>query len=174
MASVATLDIVLVIVILVSALMGLARGFVKEVLSLVIWGAAFVAALYLGDAVGARLGLDVGESLRMVIGFAAVFIAVLLAGAIMQWLFAKLIETTGLTGTDRLLGFLFGGARGIVVCTVALIALRPFVEDAQWWQDSRIRPELAQMEEGVFALMDQTRNLITEPDRPDTPEGKPV
>ena len=171
MSNVATPDIVLVIIILLSALLGLARGLVKEVLSLVIWGAAFVAALYLGDVVGARFGADIGESLRRVAGFAAVFIVVLLAGAIVQWLFAKLIETTGLTGTDRFLGFLFGGARGIVVCTVALIALRPFVEEAQWWQDSRIRPELGKMEDGVLALVGQTKDLVFEPDRPGERQG---
>lgn len=178
MANVATPDIVLAIIILLSALMGLARGLVKEVLSLVIWGAAFVAALYFGDAVGARLGLEAGESLLRVLGFATVFIVVLIAGAIVQWLFAKLIETTGLTGTDRFLGFLFGGARGIVVCTVALIAMRPFFEDEQWWWDSRIRPQLGKLEEGVLVLMDQTTDLVMERDSPGEPtgerKGKPI
>ena len=174
MSNVATPDIVLVIVILLSAVMGLARGLVKEVLSLVIWAAALVAALYLGDALGARFGSEMGDTLRSLLGFAAVFIVVLIAGAIVQWLFAKLIETTGLTGTDRFLGFLFGSARGIVVCTVALIALRPFVGDAQWWQESRIRPELAKMEAGVLAIMGQTRDLVMEPDRPQPPAGEPT
>ena len=174
MSDVATPDIVLAIVILLSAVMGLARGLVKEVLSLVIWGAALVAALYLGDAVGARFSAEMGGALRGVLGFAAVFVAVLIAGAIVQWLFARLIQTTGLTGTDRFLGFLFGSARGIVVCTVALIALRPFVEDAQWWHESRIRPELARMEEGVLAVLGQTRDLIMEPEGPEAPAGEPI
>ena len=174
MSNVATPDIVLVIIILLSAVMGLARGLIKEVLSLVIWAAALVAALYLGDVVGARFGADMGDSLRSVLGFAAVFVAVLIAGAIAQWLFAKLIETTGLTGTDRFLGFLFGSARGIVVCTVALIAMRPFVEDAQWWQESRIRPELAKMEEGVLTIMGQTRDLIIRQDSAAPPTGEPT
>ena len=174
MSNVATPDIVLAIVILLSAAMGLARGLVKEVLSLVIWGAALVAALYLGDAVGARLGSTMGDSIRSLLGFAAVFVAVLIAGAILQWVFARLIETTGLTGTDRFLGFLFGSARGIVVCIVALIALRPFVEDAQWWQESRIRPELAKMEEGVLTIMGQTKDLILRQDGVAPPAGEPT
>ena len=174
MHDVATPDIVLLIVILLSAAMGLARGLIKEVLSLVIWGAALVAALYLGDAVGARFGTDMGESLRNVLGFSAVFVAVLIVGAIAQWLFARLIESTGLTGTDRFLGFLFGSARGIVVCTVALIALRPFVEDSQWWQESRIRPQLAKMEEGVLTIIGQTRDLIIRQDSAAPPAGEPT
>ncbi len=172
MANVATPDIVLAIVILLSAVMGLARGLVKEVLSLAIWAMALVASLYLGDAVGARFGSEMGSTLRSLLGFAAVFVTVLVAGAIVQWLFAKLIETTGLSGTDRFLGFLFGSARGIVVCTVAIIALRPFAEDALWWQQSRILPELARMEESVLAVLSQTRDLLVEPDVPKLSEGE--
>ena len=174
MSSIATPDIVLVIVILLSALMGLARGLVKEVLSLVIWATAFVASLYLGDVVGARLGAEMGAALRSLIGFSAVFLAVLIAGALVQWLFARLIESTGLTGTDRFLGFLFGGARGIVVCTVILIALRPFAEDAQWWRESLIRPELAKLEEGMLEVLGQTRDLMIDPSQPAAPNGRPA
>ena len=172
--AIATPDIVLSIVILLSSVMGLARGLVKEVLALVIWGTALVASLVFGDTLGAWFGGEMGDTLRSLLGFAAVFITVLIAGAIVQWLFARLIETTGLTGTDRLLGFLFGSARGIVVCTVALIALRPFVEDAQWWQESRIRPELARMEEGLLSVLGQTRDLVLGEDEPEPSAGKPT
>ena len=169
MATIATPDIVLAIVILLSAVMGLARGLVKEVLSLVIWGTALVASLVFGNTLGAWFGGEMGDTVRGLLGFAAVFIAVLIAGAIVQWLFAKLIETTGLTGTDRFLGFLFGSARGLLVCTVALIALRPFVEDTQWWQQSRLRPELVKMEAGVLAIFGQTRDLVIGEDAPEIP-----
>ena len=177
MAGVATPDIVLVIVILLSAVLGLLRGLVKELLSLVIWAFALAASLYLGAAVGAavgaRFGSGIDDGLRGPLGFATVFVLVLVAGALVQWAFARLIESTGLTGTDRLLGFLFGGARGMVVCTVALIVLRPFAEDARWWHESRIRPELARMEEGVLALVAETRSLITERNGPESVDGEP-
>ncbi len=174
MANVATPDIVLSIVILLSALMGLARGLVKEVLSLLIWGAAFVAAIAFGNLAGVWLGGDMGDALRSLLGFAAVFVAVLIAGAVVQWLFAKLIESTGLSGTDRFLGFLFGSGRGIVVCAVVLIALRPFVEDAHWWQESRIRPELTRMEQGLLEILGQTRDLVVDSDETDAPAGEPI
>ena len=174
MSNVATPDIVLAIVILLSAVLGLARGLVKEVLSLVIWGAALVAALVLGDVVGEQFGDSLGDAVGGLAGFAAVFVAVLIAGAVVQWLFARMIESTGLSGTDRFLGFLFGSARGIVVCTVALIAMRPFMEEAQWWQESRLRPELAKMEESVLAIMGQTRALIVPRGGPESPAGGPT
>jgi len=178
MSGLATPDIVLAIIIMISALLGLERGLVKETLSLVIWATAFIAALYfgntVGDTLGAMLGLQAGASVRGIFGFIAVLISVLIGGAILQWLFAKLIKTTGLTGTDRFLGFLFGAARGIVVCTVALVALRPFVEDAQWWQESKLRPELAKLESGVLAIMGQAKALVLEPDLFDSPDTERI
>ena len=172
MAELATLDIVLLIVILLSALIGLARGLVKEILSLAIWAAAFLLALYFASPVGARLAPDLGDA-SGVVGFVALFIAVLIAGALIQWVFAKLIETTGLTGTDRFLGFLFGGARGLLVCAVAAIALQPFLGDADWWQASKLGPELAGLEAGLLGLMDQAQDIAAGPlpEAPAAPES---
>ena len=161
-ANLATLDIVLLIVILLSALIGLARGLVKEVLSLAIWAAAFLLALYFAAPVGERLAPSLGGAAALA-GFGAVFIAVLIAGALVQWVFARLIETTGLTGTDRFLGFLFGGARGLLVCTVAAIALQPFLGDADWWQASRLGPELAGLEERLLGFMGQVQDIAAGP-----------
>ncbi len=178
MSMVPTSDLIFVIVILLSALIGLARGFGREVLSLVIWGGALVASLAFGNLIGMRLLAQVGEPLRGLLGFAGVFVAVLVVGAAIQWLLAALIQTTGLGGADRFLGFLFGGARGVVVCAVALILLRPYFQDSSWWRDSVIRPRLAKVEESVLVIVGQTRNLIAEPAAPSAPgtahEDKPI
>ena len=160
MSDFATPDIIMLIVILLSALIGLARGLIKEVLSLASWALAFILALYFAPLVGNWLSADLANA-RLVIGFAVVFVAVLIIGAIVQWLVSKLVESTGLTGTDRFLGFLFGSARGVLVCIVALIALRPFAEDTDWWHASSIRPELAAFEEDVVQLMDHARDVVS-------------
>lgn len=161
-AQLATLDIVLLCVILLSALIGLARGLVKEILSLAIWATAFLLALYLASPVGERLAPDLGGASALA-GFGTVFIAVLIAGALVQWVFAKLIETTGLTGTDRFLGFLFGGARGLLVCAVAAIALQPFLGSSDWWQASWLGPELAGLEERLLGFMGQAQDIAAGP-----------
>ena len=161
MSDLATPDIVMLIVILLSALIGLVRGLIKEVLSLASWALAFILALYLAPLVGERLSADLANA-RLVIGFAVVFVGVLIVGGIVQWMVSKLVESTGLTGTDRFLGFLFGSARGVLVCIVALIALRPFTEDTTWWQASVIRPELAAFEEDVLQLIGRARTVVSD------------
>ncbi len=158
----ATADIVILIIVLVSALIGLARGLLKELLSLASWFAAFILALYFAPAVADILqGSLTDESVRLVIGFASVFAATLVAGGIVQWLIRKLVETTGLSGTDRFLGFLFGSARGVLVCIIGLIALRPFAEDSTWWGASAFAPELLTFEQDVLELMGKARNMVT-------------
>ena len=171
MSTAATSDLVFVVVILVSALIGLARGFFREILSLIIWGGACVAALSFGEMLGEFIGAHMEVPLSGALGFVGVFVAVLIAGALLQWAFAKLVASTGLTGTDRVLGFMFGGARGIVLCTVAIIALRPFFEDAPWWRESAIRPQFAKVERGILDLIAHSRERIDEPRTPGLPDA---
>lgn len=158
----ATADIVILIVVLVSALIGLARGLLNELLSLASWFAAFILALYFAPTVADSLkGSLADESVRLVVGFISVFAATLIAGGIVQWLVGKLVETTGLTGTDRFLGFLFGSARGVLVCIIGLIALRPFTEDSAWWDASAFTPELLAFEQDVLELMGKAKDVVT-------------
>lgn len=156
-----TADIVILIIILVSALIGLVRGLLREVLSLASWFAAFILALYFSPLVAGLLSSQIADqAVRLVLGFVAVFVATLIAGGLIQWLVRKLVETTGLTGTDRFLGFLFGSVRGVLVCIIALIAMRPFAEDTNWWKTSALTPELLAFEQDVLALMGRARDLV--------------
>ena len=69
--------------------------------------------------------------------FAGLFIAVLLVGGLINYLLGKLVETTGLSGTDRLLGGVFGAARGLALVVVLLLVcgFTPIPADP-WWKDS--------------------------------------
>jgi len=147
---VVVVDYVVVGIILVSAIIGLSRGFVREALSLVIWGVAIVVALMFAERVALALPNRIeGDSLRFILAFALLFVAALIVGAVVQWLLHQLISTTGLSGTDRLLGLVFGGARGAVLCIVAIIALRPFAAEQNWWRTSRAIPVLESFETQV-------------------------
>ena len=161
--SFAVADVVIVIVIGVSAVFGLMRGLVREVLSLVVWGAALLLGMAFAAPVAGLLGLAVSPGLQTAIGFAIVFVAVLVVGALTQRLFGGLVESTGLTGTDRTLGLVFGAVRGAAVVLVALILLRPFAESRDWWRESRIAPPLLTFENEVVELFQLVMDAVAGP-----------
>ncbi len=174
MESLTGFDMALLAAILISALMGLMRGLLKEVLSLVTWVVAVLLALTFGPTFtewfpltqgsaggnGVVGGLVGSDTVGLAIGFVAVFVLTLIAGSLIQWGVAKLVASTGLTGTDRLLGFLFGAGRGVVVCIVLLIAIRPFAVETEWWRTSQLREHLLVMEDDVLVLIGRTRGFI--------------
>ena len=158
----ATADIIILIVVLLSAAIGLVRGLLKEVLSLAVWLVAFLAALYFGPVVGTRLEDFLADpAVRLAAGFVVVFVGVLLLGGIVQWLLSRLVQSTGLSGTDRFLGFLFGSARGVLACIIGLIALRPFAEGTDWWQASLLVPELLAFEDDVLNLLGSASQWVS-------------
>ena len=80
-------------------------------------------------------------SVRLLLGYAICFIAVLIAGAIVSFLMRKLIAGSGLSGSDRLLGMVFGLMRGLALVTliVLLLGFTPLPRDP-WWQQSQLLP----------------------------------
>ena len=80
-------------------------------------------------------------SVRVVLAYALCFMAVLIAGAIVTFLMRKLVEGSGLSGSDRMLGMVFGLARGLalVVLVVLLLGFTPFTRDP-WWHQSQLLP----------------------------------
>lgn len=148
----AVADVVIVVVIVVSAVWGVLRGLVKEVVALAIWVAALLLGRMFAGPVGAAIADSLDPRLQVGIGFAAVFIVVLVAGAFLQRLLGRMVDSTGLTGTDRTLGLLFGGARGGAVVVVGLIILRPLAEGSTWWPESQLIPVFLALEGDVMEL----------------------
>jgi membrane protein required for colicin V production len=159
----ATLDIGIAVVIVLSAVIGLVRGLVKEVLSLASWVLAFLVALYFSGQSAEHLPTAWGSpTVRTGIAFVVLFVVTLILAAIAQWLISQLVATTGLSGTDRLLGFLFGSARGLIICIVALMGIREIAGDAQWWQASVLQGELLEFEDEVRDLLGRARDVVSE------------
>src|SRR5690606_25541389 len=136
------IDILLLAIVALSTLVGLWRGFVVEVMSLLVWVAAFWLAFVYGEA-ASRLFQDhvSAASARLLMGYAILFIGALAIGGLATWLIGKLVQTTGLSGTDRLLGLGFGVVRGVALgCVLVLVmGFTPMPGDA-WWQHSRVLP----------------------------------
>ncbi|HVF35622.1 MAG TPA: CvpA family protein [Candidatus Saccharimonadia bacterium] len=135
-------DVAIAVIVAISVVIGLVRGLVVEVLSLAVWIAAVMLAIALGPQVAEWFGGSIElPSARVALGYAIVFFTVLIAGAIVVYLMRKLVKGTGLSGTDRVLGMVFGLARGaiVVVVLVLLVGFTPLPRDP-WWQESRALP----------------------------------
>jgi membrane protein required for colicin V production len=112
----------------------------KEVFSLVVWAAAFVIAYQYGGDIAALMDDHISlPSARTAMGFTGLFIVVLLVGGLLNYLLGRLVESTGLSGTDRLLGGVFGAARGLalVVAVLLVAGFTPIPADP-WWKDSQM------------------------------------
>lgn len=139
-------DIAIIATLGLSILVGLWRGFIGEVMALACWILAFWVAWMFGPALADRFAASISApSVRVLLGYALCFVAVLIAGAILGFLLRKLVSGSGLSGTDRLLGMVFGLVRGfaLVVLVVLLMKFTPVVRD-DWWQNSRMLPTFEQ------------------------------
>jgi membrane protein required for colicin V production len=94
-----------------------------------------------GDKLAASFTAVTVPSARLMLGYGVCFIAVLIAGAIVSFLMRKLIAGSGLSGSDRMFGMLFGLLRGLVLITLAVLILQftPFPRDP-WWRQSQLLP----------------------------------
>lgn len=132
------LDTAIVAILALSAIVGFTRGVVRELFSFVVWfGAALIAwRFYRELAVQLPLWIE-GSTIRLGVASLILVLAVLIVGAILGGLLAMLVRKTGLTGTNRALGLIFGAGRGAVLVAMLafLMGLTPLPDD-QWWKDS--------------------------------------
>ena len=148
-------DWAIIAVIAVSSLISLKRGFVKEALSLLTWIIAGVIAWMFGGALSHHLAEYISTpSAQVIAACALLFVATLLVGALVNFLIGELIRVTGLSGTDRFLGMVFGAARGglLIVVLAGLLSLGP-VEQDLWWRESALLPHF-------LLIADWSKNLI--------------
>jgi membrane protein required for colicin V production len=138
-------DYIILAVLALSAFLGLWRGFVTEVLSLVCWVAAFWVAWMFGNAVAQWYGQWLHQPpAQAIAGYLTCFLAVLIVGALLGWVLRKLIRASALSSTDRMLGTAFGLARGVLLVslTVLILAFTP-ARDEPWWHRSTLLPSFA-------------------------------
>ena len=125
-------------VIILSGLLSLWRGFVKEALSLATWIAAPVVAILFYEELAPWFERWVSApSGRLALAFGILLVLVLVLGGLVNYLVGQLVSKTGLSGTDRALGIVFGIARGVMVVgvLVLLAGLTQLPQDP-WWQES--------------------------------------
>jgi membrane protein required for colicin V production len=149
------LDLVILIIIVLSALISLIRGFVKESISLVTWIVAGLLAFRYFTPMAALLEPYVSApTIRAITAFGLLFVSTLVIGAVVNFIMSQLVSKTGLSGTDKALGVVFGAARGVLIVTmvVLLASLTPMPE-ASWWQESATVGMFQQLAEWIRAII---------------------
>lgn len=156
-------DYVLLSIIAISMLVGLFRGFVKEAFALAVWVAAFLIAFQFAGSTADLLTDHVSmPSARTAIAFGGLFLVVLVVGGLLTFLIGKLVEKTGLSGTDRLMGGIFGAVRGVLLLIVLIIVagFTPVTQDP-WWNTSIFIQSLLPLADWASGFLPETvRDLL--------------
>lgn len=132
-------DIVILVVLVASVLLGVFRGFVREAFSLAGWFAAYIVArLYYTD-VDIWLQSSVSTpSLRLILAWGGLFVTALVLAMLLSYLLSGLLKASGAGWLDRLLGASFGLARGAVLVLAALVVMAPFASRDNWWVEAKL------------------------------------
>lgn len=137
-------DYVVIGIVVVSLLLGLWRGVVGELIALAAWCLALFVALEFGSDVGLRLYTGIGDpDMRVLAGCATLFVGVLIGMALVRLLVSQLVKALGLSVSDRILGTIFGLARGVLICMV-LVGLGGMTAAPKqhWWRSATLSAPL--------------------------------
>lgn len=148
----------------ISTVISLIRGFVREALSVVSWIAAFfVASNFYPYLAAFFTGLD-DKLLRNACAIAILFIATLVVGGIVNHIIGTLVDKTGLSGTDRLLGMCFGALRGILVVAAGLFFLDAFTSfsSSQDWAQSQLIPKFEHIIKWFFDYLKSSSSFLSD------------
>lgn len=184
-------DLGVLAVIFVSALLAMVRGFTREVLAIASWGAAALAALYLHKMLEPHL---IGypymdkDNVRPLAAMGIIFLVTLILVSIITVKVSDLVLDSKIGALDRSLGFIFGAARGFLLCVIAFMFFQWLVQgkEPEMSKNARMRPVLIETGEKLVAmlpdmsflnkLMKQRAPASSDEapaDAPDTPEPKP-
>jgi membrane protein required for colicin V production len=136
------IDWLIIGIVLISTLISIMRGFVKEALSLVtLIAAILIARVFGGQVAGLLVDVISVPSLRLAAAYGGLYLAVMIIGGMINYLIYQVVRMAGLSTFNRILGMAFGFARGglIVVVAVAIFGRLP-VSDDDWWQTSILIP----------------------------------
>lgn len=156
------IDYAIIIIIAVSTLISLVRGFVKEAVSLAIWVAAFIIASQFYQDLAVFFTQIQDQLVRNAAAIAALFVATLILGAIINYILSKLVLHTGLSGTDRVLGLVFGALRGILIVSALLFFIDSFtgLSDSTWWRDSLLIPHFGVFIQWFFEYLETSSSFL--------------
>lgn len=132
-------DYLIIGIICLSTIVGLLRGFIREAFSLAAWILAFWVGWTFKQELSEHMVWFEEPFLRYVAAFTILFLTTLILGALVNYLIGKVVDKSGLSGTDRLVGMLFGIVRGAVLVSIMVViaGLTP-LSNGSWWEESQL------------------------------------
>lgn len=136
------IDYVIIGVIALSLLSGFIRGFFREFLSFIVWVAAFLITFNYYPLAIKYITFFNEELLQTLSAIAILFIGVLFIGTILVQIICRFVNFSGFSGTDRILGILFGFLRGVVIVSILIFIAKTFssLATTDEWQQSQLIP----------------------------------
>ena len=159
-------DWFILVVLIASGIISFTRGFTKEFLSLILWIAAFIAAISLEFLATPKINEFIGnEEISKIISYIFVFVIFIFVGGIVIKFISKLIKWSGASGFDRFLGVLFGLIRGLIVLFAIFLLLPSSLKTTDLISNSKITPiiqKYAPQIEAYFRDLIDNRNIVEE------------
>ena len=148
-----------------STLISLVRGFVKEAISLLVWLSAFFVASNFYPQVAQFLTQIQNPMWQNGAAIAILFVATILVGSLINYTLGQLVKVSGLSGTDRVLGMVFGGMRGILIVSALLFFIDTFttLATAAAWQASVLIPEFNVVIQWFFEYLQENSSFLQPP-----------
>ncbi|MDB5557581.1 MAG: CvpA family protein [Enterovirga sp.] len=159
------LDLVVIGVVIISALLAAVRGFTREVLAIVAWVTAAAAAWFLHPLLLPKIKDHIANpTVALVAAIGAIFIITLLIVSIITVKFSDFVLDSRIGALDRTLGFVFGAARGLLICVIGWVFLAWLVQGKMpdWATTARSRPMLENTGNTLLGMLPDPDGLMAQ------------
>lgn len=174
---VSILDLVVLGVVLMSALLAAVRGFTREVLAIVAWVSAAAAAWFLHPLILPLAKQYISNpTVALVAAIGAIFVLTLIVVSIITVKLSDAILDSRIGALDRTLGFVFGAARGVLICVIGWVFLAWLVQGKtpEWAATARSRPLLENTGNSLIAMLPDNPDGLLKQLRPPASQGEPA